>query len=49
MLLQSGIVPCFLGGRVSRLVRVLRSASEILTRVSEGAMTSVIIAFLAAS
>ena len=46
---HSGIVPCFFGGRVSRLVRVFRSARQIVARVSDGSMTAVIIALAAAS
>ena len=43
------MVPCFFGGRVSRLDSVFRSASDTIARVSDGAMTSVIIPLRAAS
>ena len=39
MLTYSGMLPCFFGGSVSRLVRSARSARTICTRVSDGAMT----------
>ena len=36
---QSGMLPCFLGGSVSRLVRSARSAFVTFIRVFEGVMT----------
>src|SRR5579883_2378445 len=47
--LYRGMVPCFLGGLVSRFVSVFRNAIETIARVSSGKITSVIMAFLAAS
>ena len=37
---HSGMFPCFLGGRVARLVRRARSARVIWARVSLGRMTA---------
>ena len=34
------MLPCFLGGRLARLVRSARSARTIWTRVSDGRMTA---------
>ena len=39
VLTYSGMLPCFFGGSVSRLLRSTRSARTICTRVSDGAMT----------
>ena len=36
---QSGMLPCFLGGNVSRFVRSARNARTSWTRVAEGLMT----------
>ena len=43
-----GIFPCFLDGRITRLDKEVRNAMAILKRVSDGSITSVIIACLAA-
>lgn len=37
---HSGMFPCFLGGRLARLVRRARSARTTCTRVSDGRMTA---------
>ena len=37
---HSGMLPCFLGGRVARLVRSARSARTTCTRVSDGRITA---------
>ena len=40
VLSYSGMLPCFFGGSVSRLVRSARSARTICTRVSDGVITA---------
>ena len=39
--IHSGMFPCFFGGRASRLLRSLRSASATVHRVAAGSITSV--------
>ena len=43
---REGMLPCFFGGRLSRLVRNARSARISWTRVADGLMTSVHVALL---